>query len=159
MRSFLLHQLSSESLPRLTGRNCCFMGCFFHDLSKTTSSIVLSLQSSCFSRLVGRLVVWVSWHINLQRLINARFCLYIYLTEDFKANTLCITFKISRTFVCTRLNGFNSSYFGVQPSLSQERLNVIYFDFLEQIARTIHLENRFLIRAKSLHFMLLQGIL
>ena len=26
----------------------------------------------------GWLVVWVSWHINLCRLFNAKFCLYVY---------------------------------------------------------------------------------
>ena len=44
------------------------------------------------------------------------------------------------SFVCTWLTSFNSSYSFVQPCLSQEGQNVIYFDVFEHISWTIHFE-------------------
>ena len=80
------------------------------------------------------LVVWGLWRINLCTLFNAKFCLYVYtFNERFLNEYLGNRFSIGRiSFVCTRLTSFNSSYFFVQPCLSQEAQDVIYFYFFEQ---------------------------
>ena len=41
------------------------------------------LPDNYFWKIIG----WVSWHINLCKLFNAKFCLYTYETKDFLTNT------------------------------------------------------------------------
>ena len=52
----------------------------------------------------------------------------------------------------TRLNGFNSSYSLVQPSVSQEGQNVIHVDVLEQLAQIIYVEKSFSYETESSTF-------
>ena len=83
------------------------------------------------------LVVWVLWRINLCRLFNAKFCLYVYtFNQRFRNEYLVGKIFYKQDFIFffffTWLSSFNSSYFFVQPCLSQEGQNVIYFDVFEQ---------------------------
>ena len=90
---------------------------------------------------VGWLVEFL-WRINLCRLFNAKFCLYVYtFNQRFLNEYLVGKFSISRiSFVFTWLISFSSSYIFVQSCLSQEGQNVIYFHIFEQFGQTIPFE-------------------
>ena len=105
--------------------------------------------------MVGWLVVWVLWRINLCRLFNAKFCLYEYLVgkifykQDFTCLHMIKQFSSSSSSSCRaasadipdRLSPFLPiihrlrQVFKVtsrEPCFSQEGQNVIYFDVFEQ---------------------------
>ena len=88
-----------------TSQTCCWLPYFVTELTRIpalgrtlTLHLVMRLQSCSFGEstvslhgdcsLIGWLVVWVLWHINICRSFNAKFCLYIhtYSTKDFKTN-------------------------------------------------------------------------
>ena len=82
------------------------------NITKTRMNFVVSKQENSFQNLPRYgcwLIVWVLWHINLCKSVNAKFCLYIhtYSTKDIKTKIMVGKIFYLQDFICLhKINQF-----------------------------------------------------